>query len=192
MMKRNWFGAGAILLAACALSVFSARRIEAQYSTPVKVVNTVSAPAIGSLMDDHGRIPYQSEVDGGSIGIPPVPCDQTVGCDFVFGPVPAGHRLVIERITGVVPSTAPAQTFITLSNPNSPSPGTVYAAITIPATSTAGNFEVPTLVYVDSLQSVDVTVAFAGAGFASGFFRRMIVKGYLLDCTAAPCAAITH
>jgi hypothetical protein len=192
MMKRRWFGAAAAVLAACAIYVFSARRIEAQYSSPVKVVNTTSAPAIGSLMDDHGRIPYQSEVDGGSVGIPPVPCDQTVGCDFVFGPVPAGHRLVIERVTGVVPSTVAAQAFVILSNPNSPSPGTVYAAFTLPPTSTAGYFEVPTLVYVDSQQSVDVTVAFSGAGFASGFFRRVIVKGYLLDCTAAPCAAIAH
>ena len=192
-MKKTLFGIAAAMAVAGLASLLTARRIEAQYSSPVKVVNTTSAPALNSSVDDRGRIPYQSEVDGGSAGIPPVSCDQLIGCSFKFGPVPTGHRLVIERVAGVLPTTLASQAFVSLSNPNSPLPGTVYAAFTVPTTFSAGYFDLPTLVYIDSQQSVSVDVALtAGAAFPTGSFRRIIVKGYLLDCTAAPCAAIAN
>lgn len=193
-MRRPWFNVVALVTAIGAISVFSARRIEAQFSSPVKIVNTTSAPAITSRMDDHGRIPYQSEVDGGSAGIPPISCDQLIGCGFTFGPVPIGHRLVIERVSGVIPTTVAGQAFVSLLNPNPSSQiGNIYSAFTVPTTGTLGYFDEPTLVYIDSQQSVTVNVALsAGAAFPTGFIRRMIVKGYLLDCTAAPCAAIAN
>lgn len=189
-MKRRWFGAAAVVVAACAISVFSARRIEAQYSSPVKVVNSTAAPAITSRMDDHGRIPYQAEVDNGvgpgGAGSSCVSQDQ---CDFTFGPVPSGHRLVIEHISGLLPLLTGNQVIAQLFNPQT---GGHYTTFIIPTTTTWGAFDAATLVYLDSQQSVNVHVSTSTlVGFSLGA-TYVTVSGYMLDCTAAPCAAIAH
>ena len=184
-MKGRWFGMAALVVTACAISVFSARRIEAQYSSPVKVVNTTSAPAINSGMDDHGRIPYWSAVDGG------FPVSGTNGYQFTFGPVPSGHRLVIERVSAALDlSGQPTGTILVSMSPQIGGPGTPssYAAFVAPPTEF---FDVPTLAYVDSQESVVIRIILSG-GAPLGISNHVIVRGYLLDCTAAPCAAIAH
>src|SRR5690349_1343497 len=54
-MKRQLLGIAAVIGAAALASLFTARRIEAQYSSPVKVVNTTSGPALNSSVDDQGE-----------------------------------------------------------------------------------------------------------------------------------------
>jgi len=187
-MKRRWFSVSALVAAACLISVFSARRIEAQFSSPVKVVNTTSAPAITSGMDDHGRIPYWSEVDGG-IAVSGQDC--LSGCQFTFGPVPGGHRLVIERVSaaldlsGQEPGTIFVSMFPQIGGAGTPNS---YAAFVAPPTEF---FDVPTLAYVDSQESIVIRIILSG-GAPLGISNHVIVRGYLLDCTAAPCAAIAH
>jgi hypothetical protein len=178
-MNRRWFGMAAIVLTACAISVFSARRIEAQYSSPVKVVNTASAPALNSSLDDHGRSPYQSELFGKSC--------TGLGCTFTFGPVPSGPRLVIEHVSGSIDVVGTVAQVDVQLNPSIPV-GTLdrYASFYVPL-----QFDQPTLAYLDNSQSVDVEVILIGGG-TFGPNSRMGVKGYLLDCTAAPCAAIAQ
>jgi len=53
-MKQHLLGIAAAIAVAGLISLSTARRIEAQFSSPVKVVNTTSAPAITSRMDDPG------------------------------------------------------------------------------------------------------------------------------------------
>src|SRR5260370_10996801 len=77
-------------------ALVSPRRSEAQYSSPVRVLNPSTAPVLNSRIDDPGRIPYQSKLlntcSGGS-------------CDFTFGAVPAGHRLVIQHVSASISYT---------------------------------------------------------------------------------------
>jgi hypothetical protein len=188
-MKRRWLGMAAIVVAACAISVFSARRIEAQYSSPVKVVNTTSAPAINSGMDDHGRIPYWSEVQAALIDGQNCPSNASF-CEFPFGPVPSGHRLVIERVTGqVVPSGFVNEILVTLTPAVPTGILDSYAWFDTPTTS--GYFDVPTLAYIDATQTVNVGVFLRGGGTLTNT-AKVVVRGYMLDCTAAPCAATAH
>ena len=190
-MKRRWFGAGALVVAACAISVFSARRIEAQFSSPVKVVNTTSAPAIASSMDDHGRIPYWSVVFGGTPFGGGTSCSGQNACQFIFGPVPSGHRLVIEHTSGALDlSGLVSELIVQLRQPN-PTTANQDTYSSFDAPTTTGYFDMPTLGYLDSQQSVDVDVFLRGGG-TFGVNSRLVLAGYLLDCTAAPCAAIAH
>jgi hypothetical protein len=188
-MKRRWFGAAAVVVAACAISVFSARRIEAQYSSPVKVVNSSSAPALNSSVDDHGRVPYWSEVQAGLVTGQNCPADSSF-CVVTFGPVPSGHRLVIEHVSGQLPHTGIVNEILVQLKVAAPT-GILdfYSFFDVPTT---GNFDVPTLAYIDAQQSVNVAAFVIGGGTIQTSFSRIILTGYLLDCTAAPCAAIAH
>ncbi len=188
-MRGRWLSAAAVVVAACAISVFSARRIEAQYSSPVKVVNSTSAPALNSSIDDHGRIPYQSEVDDGVGPGAGLSCASQDQCDFAFSPVPSGHRLVIEHVGGLLSLATANQVIAQLFNPVT---GGHYSTFIVPTTTAYGSFDAATLVYLDSQQSVDVHVFTSTlVGFSLGS-RYITISGYLLDCTAAPCAAIAH
>ena len=178
-MKQHLFGIAAAIAVAGLVSLFAARRIEAQYSSPVKVVNSTSAPALSSVVDDHGRIPYQSELFGKAC--------TGLSCTLTFGPVPSGHRLVIEHVTGSIDTVGTVSQVDVQLNPSIPV-GTLdrYASFYVPQ-----QFDQPTLAYLDASQSVDVYVILIGGG-TFGPNSRMGLKGYLLDCTAAPCAAIAN
>src|SRR5215468_614910 len=67
----------------------------ATYSTPVAVMNTTSQPAITSGMDDPGRIPYESHQILPTENLPSEPL-------FSFPAVPPNHRLVVQRVGGVM------------------------------------------------------------------------------------------
>jgi hypothetical protein len=186
-MKQHLFGMAAVIAAAGLSSLFTARRIEAQYSSPVKVVNTTSAPALNSAVDDHGRIPYWSQVEPGFDS--GEPCDGRNGCVFTFGPVPAGHRLVVERVSGDLGLTGfVSELVVSLSAPAAVTLPNFYTFFDAPVT---GNFDVPILAFIDSQQTVAVQVVAVGGGTFTGG-RRIILTGYLLDCLAAPCSAIAH
>jgi len=75
-------------------SLLLAVQTSAAPSVPVTVVNPSSRPALASSVDDPGRIAYQSTNDKTGI------CSGS-SCVFQFGPVPAGHRLVAQHISGV-------------------------------------------------------------------------------------------
>src|SRR5579864_4791134 len=88
-MKRQLL---AVLVAAAVagiISLFTARRIEAQYSSPVRVMNTVSAPAFTSSINQPGRTAYQTTAAG---------CGGASTCALNFPAVASGHRLVIQQL----------------------------------------------------------------------------------------------
>jgi hypothetical protein len=61
---------------------------------PTSVVNPATMPALTSSVDDPGRIPYQRAQQPATV------CDNVGACVFNFPKVPAGHRLVIQHISG--------------------------------------------------------------------------------------------
>src|SRR5260370_15220841 len=78
-------------------ALLSPRRGEAQFSSPVRVMNTSAAPALNSRIDDPGRIPYISPFSNG--------CSTTT-CNYTFPPVPAGPRVLIQHVSSDLQFTA--------------------------------------------------------------------------------------
>src|SRR5579871_4387676 len=88
---RLWTASSAVLLAGL-IVLLAPRRTDAQYASPVRLMNSPAAPGVVSIIDDPGRTPYQSSKA--------VICSNssTNFCSFNFGTVPAGHRLVIQNV----------------------------------------------------------------------------------------------
>jgi hypothetical protein len=183
-MKRYWTGFAAVVVTAGVASLFTARRIEAQYSTPVKVVNSTAAPAITSTMDEPGRIPYQSVMNTAQ-------CGGTNYCYFQFGPVPAGHRLVITQVAGLNffgNVSGPISFDVGLLGPGSFQAG--WLPVVRPTNLSLYNY--PITVYVDAGQSFRFAAEVFGALFSTSLDQQATITGYMLDCTAAPCAAVAQ
>lgn len=182
-MKTRWFNVVVLVVTVGAISVFSARRIEAQFSSPVKIVNTTSAPAITSRMDDAGRVPYQSAFNGITA------CGGHNFCLNTFPPVPAGHRLVLTQISGAHDISVP---------------GPIADSVRIALLSSSGvltqfnwdlqnsgSWVLPVTAYLDPGVSVSLAENITGANFDVSP-QWITLTGYMLDCTAAPCSAIAQ
>ncbi len=162
-------------------SVMRSRDSQAKgaYSTPVTVMNTSSAPAIHSSIDDPGRIPYSS-LQQALLSSP------ATSQFFNFPPVPANHRLVITQISGAFNTTnvgVPVMVELTTQG------GTFGVTLTPPVVPLGENsFTAPLIYYFDAGQTPEV---WAGAAAFSGG-QSVRLTGYLLDCSAAPCAAVAQ
>lgn len=183
-MKTHFLGIAAAMAVAGLISLVTARRIEAQYSSPVKVVNTTSAPAITSRMDDPGRIPYQSTINGTS-------CVNTNSCVVSFPPVPAGHRLVVTQISGAHNGpqfgTGPFAVSVRIGL-NGPNGGITQFYWDLQS---LGSYVLPVSAYLDAGVNINVVDSIIGTTYNNGP-QLITVTGYMLDCTAAPCAAIAQ
>jgi len=159
---------GGVLCAALASLAILASPIHgalAAQATPVREV------------DDPGRIAYESEQ---SIG---------AGQDFVVFPkVPAGHRLVIQHVSAELrfQSFVSSQVQVVVS-----AGGQAASNFLAPFSQTLAGFDQLVQLYVDAGETPAVQIV-ADLGLtqvSSGF---LTLTGYLLDCTAAPCATIAH
>jgi hypothetical protein len=178
-------------------SVMRSRDSQAKgaYATPVTVTNTSSAPAIGSSIDEPGRVPYVSSVlDLGNT------CGLGFECDFNFPVVPAGHRLVIQEISGFIqfnynPGVF-VQVFLSASGASSSQGQFLVNSLTFGNASFGGSiasFTQPFHAYFDPGQTPVVSVQARNATFPNDNSTEVAtLKGYLIDCTAAPCSAIAH
>ncbi len=171
--KNYWLAAGGTLAVAGAMIMFSAHRIEAQYSSPVRVMNTSSGPALNSSVDDPGRVAYQS-------GSFPNASPPTNSVTFNFPPVPANHRLVVQHLSGNL-------TFSTNGTAVIQSVGTNFFASSMAGLAA---FDQPVLMYFEP-GLVQVLVSGLNNQTFSGL-QTLNMTGYMLDCSAAPCSAIAH
>jgi hypothetical protein len=181
----------AMFAALASIAIVSApieRALGNEPSTPVTVVSNI---------DDRGRIAYQSDKFNNN-------CILNF-CEFSFPEVPRGHRLVILHVSGDLQFRENADSVgvrlrigegggaILLSAFFAPLGGSEF----FPRGSSL--FDQPVLAYVDPADIpsttpgvgyfVDVVVR---GGTFGGVVQRVTVTGYLLDCTASPCAPIAQ
>ena len=156
----------------------------------VTVTNPATAPVFFRNVDDPGRTPYES------------PAQCVVGnnnslCSAIFGAVPPNHRLVVQHVSpnvivspniGVVSVAVSRGLFNTFSN---------FTMTVSPISITSGmaNSDKPVLGYLDAGDRVTVTAIMysdrvSDASVIAG--GEVVISGYLLDCSVAPCAPIAR
>ena len=157
---------------------------------PATIVNPAASPALKSRVDEPGRTPYAISIVNPSSS--QVSCAGQGFCDLFSPPIPAGQRLVIQHISGLVDSV--------------PDPGTPIGVLLQSSTNNAFNaffisvalrgggavysqFDQPVLVYVDAggAALVDLRAPNLNTNF---IIVNISLTGYLIDCTVISCAAI--
>jgi hypothetical protein len=172
--KNYWLAASGALAVASALMLFSARRIEAQFSSPVRVMNTSAAPAITSRIDDPGRIAYRS-------GQFPTISPPTTAFESNFPTVPANHRLVVQHIGGI----------FFVSNNGTALVNGISSSFFVQSQFGAAAFDQSVLYYWDAGATPQIGVQALNGQTFSGQ-QAITMTGYLLDCSAAPCSPIAQ
>ena len=168
-------------------AAFGTGAAQAVVSTLVTSVNTSANPVPTSSVNvtDPGRIAYQSTVT-------PTACSGNSQCFSDFPAVPAGHRLVIQHIGGFVVLTAqPTSTDVYIQDNTI---GTTFGAFFVPSNPLPSGFESlfdqAVLGYVDAGDFAIVAVDVQGNSVFNTGTQEVTLTGYVLDCSAAPCAAI--
>jgi hypothetical protein len=150
--------------------------------TDVNIVSPLPVPVYN--IDSIGRIPYQKVANMSG------QCGGQTSCVFSFGAVPAGHRLVVQHITGIGQFTAiPTKVSILALNTQ----GQPILQFFPPINGASSAFDQNTLFYVDAGFQPFVTMAAGPDTFAgSNLSQNITLTGYLLDCTVANCAPIVQ
>jgi hypothetical protein len=163
---------------------FGTGTAQAIVATLVEVVNPTTSPVPSLNVTDPGRVPYQS--------IFFISCVNATDCSFSLGTVPAGHRVVVQHISGTLSvSSLPAEVEVTVKGTQDVGLTQFLAPIGISGFSL---FDQPTLFYVDPTDTISVSMNIrnaTGSGvpvIESG--PHVTVTGYELDCTVAACAPI--
>ena len=148
---------------------------------PTTVLNPATAPALTSSVDDPGRLAYQSSGFGDCSPGP------TFGCEISFSAVPAGHRLVVQHVSGGFRD--PTGVIVQLGSTTSGNVESVFSHFLAISVNSLSAFDQPVLMYVDAGDYPEVNLSNLGSTAFSPLFE-MTLTGYLLDCTASPCAQI--
>lgn len=129
--------------------------------------------------DEPGRIPYQAAAFGH--------CNGTV-CHATFQAIPAGHRLVIQHVSGNLTTVNPVPdgTRVLLSLTNKVQFMSFPVSPFIPGVF-VGGFDQAVVFYVDGGQTPTLQINI-GVLAMDTFNPSMI--GYLLDCAKVSCAPI--
>jgi len=141
-------------------------------------------------VDDPGRIAYQSILQVSNS----TNCFATGGgCTFQFPVVPSGHRLVIQHVSANITANANGVPAFVAVGPVAGGvlPSNFYATV---QRGSFIDFDQPVLVYVDAGQIPEVIVIPVN-GVLTGCpncGQVAALSGYMLDCSAGPCAAIAH
>jgi hypothetical protein len=156
--RRRWV----VVAALAGLAMLASSIQGANAATPVRNI------------DDPGRIAYESQ--------------QTIGAgqnSFIFPAVPAGHRLVIQHVSGLVDFQSNVSfVFISAGSPK----GQGFSAFLAPVFTNATQFDQLVQLYVDAGDGPKVNLN-ADQSVSTGI---LTLTGYLLDCTVAPCAKIAQ
>lgn len=149
----------------------------------VNVANTAVAPLYFDNVSDSGRNAYQSTAEC-------VPGATDVSLCVATFTVPNGHRLVIQHVTGGVPL---AGTQLLYAAGSVFSDSSWQSRFILPITGdTVAWFDQAVTGYVDAISRLFVAVHGHGLNVSVAPGSPITVSGYLLDCAAAPCAAIAH
>jgi hypothetical protein len=140
--------------------------------------------ALVSNVDDPGRIPYAVEKI----------CSPSASqiCITNTPPVPAGKRLVVTHVSGQLIENLPSGTYIELTVSNQFRLGDVHLPVTYMGNGFGHNifvFDQQELIFCDAGQALQMRLEL-GQIPDEGSSVTYTVSGYLLDCTAGPCAAI--
>jgi hypothetical protein len=179
-MTKRLVSLSAVLLLLVVLGKFYAKPLLAQ----------VRAALVADI-DTPGRAPYQSRLA--------VSCDTTaVSCSLPGSPVPAGKRLTITNVSGAFNLRSQAGQFVgvSLDHFNAGVPGAaprVFLPTIFQGTfSNFDNFVVnaSVLALFDPPDHAVIDLNLAANNFTAGLvsFSR---SGYLVDCSADPCAPIS-
>jgi len=130
-------------------------------------------------IDEPGRIPYQAAAFGH--------CDGTV-CKATFQAIPAGHRLVVQHVSGNVSTLDPVPdgTRVLVSMDNKVQFMSVPVTPFIPGVF-VGGFDQSVEFYVDAGQTLTVQANIGVSGM--DIFNPSVI-GYQLDCAKVSCAPI--
>lgn len=158
----------------------------------------IPAAAEGGSADEPARAPYQVQLSGA----PAVACTAVLSeiyCTGSINGVPAGKRLVIQAVAGVLLSNAIPTNGRVLLQTESPF-GNYFAVASV---STFPNFTLPfvdgystsfqthQIVYVDGGTPIKIYVNLYGATVAvSNGLPSITVTGYVIDCAASRCEPI--
>jgi hypothetical protein len=158
------------------VAVFAALLGFAMFASPVHGALAAQSTEERDV-DDPGRIPHQTIENIGE--------DQEV---FSFPAVAPGHRLVIQHVSGNLNFGSAVnnqvEVFVRASGGGSSRFFAQFSASLV-------RFDEPVQLYVDAGDSPKVVVM-ADSGTTAVSDGVMSLSGYLLDCTAAPCAKIAH
>ena len=182
-----------VSLLAVALGLLTSSPAPAQAPPPlVRVIQAspwrVSNPLNGSnapvpLMvgnaDDPGRIPYQGAAILNT-------CINNFGCSFQFNNPGAGHRLVVQRISGSWTNTTSGATLVVGASDLS---GASRGVFDKSSSTNQIFFDQPVQFYVDSGSAFTVSL---GVSSGTSLGASIFVSGYLVDCNASPCASIAQ
>lgn len=160
-------------------------------TNPVTVGNAATNPALTSSVDDPGRIPYQAReslsCSGNSCQSGPTPA------------IPNGHRFVLRYITISGLATTKQANFVVNIVEIEPKVKFGFATIVqisgattkLSSTEFLASINQQALFYLENRTLIAEVRASENFTFDS-FLTGPIVTytGYLLDCTAAPCAPI--
>ena len=166
----------------------------------VRVTNPATQPVLTSRVDEPARVPYQVQLTG-----PSITCGNilsTAICGGRINGVPAGKRLVIQSVSGSLISNYPpanGQILVATEVPSAgyygvPSISILPNIIEIPGQPSFATgdsnvvFQSHLTVYVDGGTRALVSITLSGPSAASS--PSIIVSGYVIDCTAAPCEPI--
>jgi len=163
-------------------AAFSTGTAQAVVSTLVSVVNPSTSPVQTTTVNvtDPGRIAYQATLTNQCAGTP---------CAFLFPTVPAGHRVVVQHISGNVEASSETNFAVGALVIGGQLSSGFSVAIAAPDFTA---FDQAVLFYVDATNSVEVTIFLEGAGasFPVNSFQTVNLVGYELDCSAVACAPI--
>lgn len=176
------------LAAACALLVITfamigPHTVRAAVATLVEVTNPATNPALTSAIDEPGRIPYQSVLFK-TCGGP------SATCNFVFGTVPTGHRLVVQHMSGQLTVTALSTYIEVTAGPDVAGEWITQLQLFVNNSTFQSFFDMPVHFYVDAGVSPTVSASTYGSVPFQTNNQVVSLSGYLLDCNVAPCAAI--
>jgi hypothetical protein len=167
----------------------------------VRVTNPATQPVLTSRVDEPARGPYQAQLMGASA----ITCGSllsTADCGGRINGVPVGKRLVIQSVSGTLTTNSPptnGQILVATELPEAgyygvPSISIFPNIIDIPGqpsfTTGYSNviFQSHLTVYIDGGTRAQVHVTLSGPSSAAA--ASIIVSGYVIDCTAAPCEPI--